>query len=173
MTIEDKILNYTTESNINVGSVVTIDQPIYRIIKPDHWFAVVKMPRSKNTLVKGGVCDITFENYGHVMSNVYVYDVRQYGKEVIIVLEFSSDIGPMASLRIVTGNLGRSNEGFVVPQEYLSQNEGRTGIWVIKEDKTQAFIPVNVIAENYIEAIVETAPDSAEQVQEGLKLIKP
>ena len=170
---EDKILNYTTESNINVGSVVTADQPIYRIITPDHWFAIIKMPRSKNTLVKGRTCDITFENYGNAMSNVYVNDVKIYGKEAIIVLEFNTPIGPMASLRIVSGSLGRSNEGFVVPLEYITVNEGRNGIWVVKEDKSQAFIPINVVAQNYIEAVVEAGPDSAEQIKEGLKLVKP
>jgi len=171
--IEDRILNFTTESNINVGSVVSAEQPIYRIIEPNHWYAIIKMPRSKNTLKKGETCDISFENYGHALSNIYVSDVRQYGKEVIVVLEFSIDIGPMASLRIVTGNIGRSNEGFKIPIDYLSQNGPQPGVWVIKEDKTQAFIPVNVIAENYLEAIVEQTADSTEQLKEGLKLTKP
>ena len=171
--IEDRILNYTTRSNINVGSVVAAEQPIYRIINPTHWYAIIKMSRSKNTLVKGGVCDITFENYGHVLSNVYVNDVRQNGKEVIIVLEFNSDIGPMASLRMVTGDIGRSSEGFKVPMDYLIQNGAQTGVWVLKEDKTDAFIPVNIIAQNYLEAIIEPQEGYAEQLKEGLKLKKP
>ena len=171
--IEEKILNSTVESNINEGSIVTADQPIYRIISPNHWYAIIKIPRSKNTLVKGGTCDITFENYGHTLSNVYVSDVRSYGKEEVIVLEFGNDIGPMASLRIVTGTIGRSNEGFVIPIEYIAQSNVGPGVWVIKEDNTEAFIPVNIIAQNYMEAVVEQTAESTEQLKQGQKLKKP
>ncbi len=171
--IEEEILNATVKSNINEGSVVTAEQPIYRIIQPNHWFAVIKVPRSKNTLVKGGTCDITFENYGHTLSNIFVYDVRHYGKEALVVLEFSSDIGPMSSLRIVTGNLGRSNEGYKIPIEYLTQQGPQSGVNIINQDKTITFIPVNVIAQNYMEAIVEPTADSQVMLEEGQKLKKP
>ncbi len=171
--IEERILNSTIESNSNEGSLIVADQSIYRIINQNHWYAIIKIARSKNTLVKGGTCDITFENYGHTISNVYVYDVRQYGKEAVVVLEFNSDIGPMASLRIVTGTLGRSNEGYKIPIEYLTQNGPQSGIWIIKDDKSEVFIPVNVIAQDYFEAIVEQTADSIEQLEEGQKLKKP
>ena len=171
--IEERILNYTVESNLNVGSVVTEDQAIYRLINPNHWYAIIKMPRSKNTLVKGSTCDITFESFGHTLSGVYVYDVRIYGKEAIIVLEFSSDIGPMASLRLVTGNLGRSTEGYVIPLECLTQSGAQPGIWVINDDKSETFVPVNVMAQNYIEAVVEPTADTPLVLEEGMKLKKP
>ena len=171
--IEERILNYTVESNINVGSVVAQDQPIYRLINPNHWYAIIKMPRSKNTLVKGSTCDITFESFGHTLSGVYIYDVRIYGKEAIIVLEFSSDIGPMASLRLVTGNLGRSTEGYVIPIECLTQNGAQPGVWIINADKSETFVPVNVMAQNYIEAIVEPIAETQLVLEEGMKLKKP
>ena len=172
--IEDRILNSTIESNINEGSIVTADQAIYRVIEQNHWYAIIKLPRSKNTLVKGGTCDINFENYGHTLSNVYVNDVRQYGgKEAIIVLEFNSPIGPMASLRIVSGNLGRSNEGFKIPIEYLTQNGAQSGVLIINEDKSVVFVPVNVIAQDYFEAIVESTADATAPLEEGQKLKKP
>ncbi len=171
--IEEEILNATVKSNINEGSVVAAEQPIYRIIQPNHWFAVIKIARSKNTLLKGGTCDITFENYGHTLSNVFVKDVRPYGKEAIVVLEFSSDIGPMASLRIVSGNLGRSNEGYKIPIDYLTQQGPQPGVLIKNADKTSTFVPVNVIAQNYMEAIVEPTADSQVKLEEGQKLKKP
>ncbi len=171
--IEDLLLNSSIQSNINNGAMVAKDQAIYRIINPNHWFAVIKLLRGQNTLVKGGTCDVTFDSYGQTLSNVYVLDVRQYGKEVIVVLEINSDIGSMTSLRIATGHIGWSNEGFIVPIDMLSSRDNKIGILVIKEDKTQVFIPVDILAQDYFEAIIAASAGSAEKLSVGLELVEP
>jgi hypothetical protein len=171
--LEDQLLNSSIESNVNSNAMVATNDPIYRIVHPSHWYAMIKMPRNKNTLVKGGICDITFESYKDTIPNVYVLDVRQYGRDVIIVLEINREIGPMTSLRMVKGNLGRSNEGFKVPIEVLTQQDGKIGIIIIKEDKTKVFVPVDVLAKNDFEVVIGVASGCAEKLIVGQELVKP
>lgn len=171
--IEDQLLNSSIESNINSNAMVATNDPVYRIVNPNHWYAMIKMPRNKNTLVKGGICDVTFESYKETISNVYVQDVRQYGREVIIVLEINSEIGPMTSLRMVKGNLGRSNEGFKVPLEVLAQQDGKIGIIIVKQDKSKIFVPVDILAQNNFEVVISIASGCTEQLTVGLELVKP
>lgn len=171
--IEDQLLNSSIASNINSNAMVATNDPVYRIVNPNHWYAMIKMPRNKNTLVKGGICDVTFESYKETISNVYVADVRQYGREVIIVLEINSEIGPMTSLRMVKGNLGRSNEGFKVPLEVLAQQDGKIGIIIVKQDKSKIFVPVDILAQNNFEVVISVASGCTEQLTVGLELVKP
>ncbi|MCK5129779.1 MAG: hypothetical protein KAQ68_08000 [Clostridiales bacterium] len=171
--IEKQLLTSSIISNINEGSLVTLDQAIYRIIDPNHWYAVIKMPRNKNTLVKGGSCDVTFESYAKTINNAYVFDVRHYDKEVIIVLEINQNIGPMASLRIVTGHLGRSNEGYKVPNSVLVQVDDQRGIFVFKEDNSKVFIPIKIIDQNHFETIISVLDTSNETIYPGQVLVKP
>lgn len=171
--LEDQLLNSSIDTNTNNSAMVATNQSIYRIVHPSHWYAMIKMPRNKNTLVKGGICDITFESYKETISNVFVLDVRQYGRDVIIVLEINSEIGPMTSLRMVKGNLGRSNEGFKVPLNVLTQQDGKIGIIIVKQDKSKVFVPVDILAQNNFEVVIDVANGTTEQLTVGLELVKP
>ena len=100
-------------------------------------------------------------------------DVRQYGKEVIIVLELNYDIGSMTSLRMVTGHLGHSNEGFKVPNDVLVEVEGQIGIVVLNDDKTRVFVPIEINEQNHFEAVISVLSTSNESLYTGQILVKP
>jgi hypothetical protein len=61
----------------------------------------------------------------------------------------------------------------VIPIECLTQNGAQPGVWIINADKSETFVPVNVMAQNYIEAIVEPIAETQLVLEEGMKLKKP
>ena len=73
---EDKLLSGGM-AIVRAGTdgVVGIGEPLYRLVNPNRWYAFIVMPRLQNTLVKGGVCDISFEGYEEKLLTAHVYNV--------------------------------------------------------------------------------------------------
>ena len=94
-------------------------ESVYRMVEPNQWYAVMKVPRSKNTLAAGQSYMVKFDGYEYGYINGYVESISDAGRDVIVTMNFTEDIGTMATLRIVTCNFGDKAEGFKVPREYI------------------------------------------------------
>ncbi|MBN2878075.1 MAG: hypothetical protein JXN65_00415 [Clostridia bacterium] len=166
-----KILNENiTATNLGMDSKVNINQAVYRIVEPNLWYAVMKVPRSKNTLVTGQSYMVDFDGYEYGYVNGTVEFIIDAGRDVILVMRFTEDIGTMATLRTVTCNFGDTAEGFKVPREYITYEDGVFGIFV--KDGGKKFVPVNVLAQDNTHVIVSTA-DKGNPLTAGQRLVKP
>ncbi len=163
--IED---NYN-DSSMGLGSKININQSVYRMVEPNQWYAVMKVPRSKNTLAAGQSYMVKFDGYEYGYINGYVESISDAGRDVIVTMNFTEDIGTMATLRIVTCNFGDKAEGFKVPREYIEYVDGVYGITV--RDGGKRFIPVYVVAQDNTHVIISTA-DPENPLKEGQRLVK-
>jgi len=159
-----------SNSNLGMDSKININQSVYRIVEPNLWYAVMKVPRSKNTLVSGQSYMVNFDGYEHGYVNGYVDFLVDAGRDVIVVMRFTEDIGTMATLRMATCNFGETSEGYKVGREYIVYIDGVYGIYV--RDGGRNFIPVNVLAQDNTHVIISTA-DKEDPVKIGQRLVKP
>ena len=159
-------------NNADIGqdSKVNINQSVYRIVEPNLWYAVMKVPRSKNTLVSGQSYMVNFDGYEYGYVNGYVESLIDANRDVIVVMRFTEDIGTMATLRTVTCNFGDTAEGFKVPREYIEYVDGVYGITV--KDAGKKFVPVYVLAQDNTHVIISTA-DEENPLKVGQRLVKP
>ncbi|MEX1377639.1 MAG: HlyD family efflux transporter periplasmic adaptor subunit [Eubacteriales bacterium] len=161
--------NYSS-ANLGLDSKININQTVYRIVEPNLWYAVMKVPRNKNTLVTGQSYFVNFEGYEYGAVNGYVEFMVDAGKDLIIVMQFTEDIGTMATLRIVTCNFGDSSEGYRIKREYIEYVDGVYGVNV--RDGGKKFVPVNVLAQDNTHVIVSSA-DEDNPLIIGQRLVKP
>ena len=159
-------------NNTNLGqdSKVNINQAVYRIVEPNLWYAVMKVPRSVNTLVSGQSYMVDFDGYDYGYVNGYVEFLVDAGRDVLVVMRYTEDIGTMATLRTVTCNFGDTEEGFKVPREYIEYVDGIYGITVRNNGKN--FVPVFVLAQDNTHVIISTA-DKENPLIVGQRLVKP
>jgi hypothetical protein len=130
------------------------------------------MPRLQNTLVKGGVCDISFEGYEEKLLTAHVYNVIEQGRYALVVLQLSDPIGSLLSLRLVDGHIGRSLEGFKVPAGAVREKDGAQGVTVMI-DGSPRFIEVEVLAQDSRHAIVKETGQSADRLAKDQQVVMP
>jgi len=156
-------------TNLGLDSKININQAVYRIVEPNLWYAVMKIPRSQNTLVSGQNYTVNFDGYEGGYVEGYVEFLIDAGRDVIVVMQFSEDIGTMATLRTVTCNFGDTAEGFKVPREYIEFVDGVYGITVV--DEGRRFIPVFILAQDNTHVIISAA-DEENTIIAGQRLVK-
>ena len=161
--------NYN-DTDLGLNSKININQSVYRIVEPNLWYAVMKVPRSESTLSSGQSYLVRFDGYEGGYINGYVESLSDAGRDVIVVMRFTEDIGTMATLRIVTCNFGDTEEGYKVPREYIEYVDGVYGITV--RDSGKRFIPIYVLAQDTTHVIISSA-DPDNPLQEGQRLVKP
>ncbi|NLG38036.1 MAG: hypothetical protein GX549_08450, partial [Clostridiales bacterium] len=150
---KDKLLSGGVAVKAGTDGVVGIGEPLYRLVNPNRWYALIVLPRLQNTLVKGGVCDISFEGYEEKLLTAHVYNVVEQGRYALVVLQLGDPIGSLLSLRLVDGHIGRSLEGFKVPAGAVNEKDGAQGVTVMI-DGSPRFIEVEVLAQDSRHAIV-------------------
>lgn len=157
-------------TSLGLDSKININQAVYRIVEPNLWYAVMKISRSQNTLVSGQSYMVNFDGYEDGYVSGYVEFLVDAGRDVIVVMQFSEDIGTMATLRTVTCNFGDNAEGYIVPREYIEYIDGVYGINVA--DDGRMFIPVYVIAQDNTHVIISSA-DEENPLIVGQRLVRP
>lgn len=160
------------KTNFGADSKVNAEQEIYRIVNPNEWYALMRIPRSRNVLKSGDYCDMQFDGYSMDLVTGYVEDVRDAGRDVIIIMKFNAPIGPMATLRVVSGHIGQSAEGFLIPREYMTSMYDQIGL-IVKKDEGPVFIPVNVLGQNTTHVVVEPYDGAQYNIEVGQRLVKP
>lgn len=157
-------------TSLGMDSKININQAVYRVVEPNLWYAVMKISRSQNTLVSGQSYSVNFDGYEGGYVNGYVEFLVDAGRDVIVVMQFTEDIGTMATLRTVTCNFGDTAEGYKVPREYIEYVDGVYGINVI--DGGRKFIPIYVIAQDNTHVIISSA-DEENPLIIGQRLVRP
>ena len=161
--------NYN-DTNSGQDSKININQAVYRIVEPNLWYAVMKVPRNKNTLVTGQSYMVNFDGYDGGYVNGYVEILIDSNRDVIVVMRFTEDIGTMATLRTVTCNFGDTAEGYKVPREYIVYIDDVYGVYV--RDNGKKFIPVYVYAQDNTHVIIASA-DETNPLISGQRLVIP
>ncbi len=170
--IEDQLSKTSIKSGLGENSLVTINQPIYRVVNPNMWYAIMLVPRSINTLVSGSTCDVRFDGYGDELLSANVYAVKDAGRNVLVILQLNASIESMATLRRVAGRIGRSTEGFKVPINMIFDNNGVLGVYTATSNGT-VFIPISVLAQDTNHAIVAEGPGATQRLIVDQKLVAP
>lgn len=160
------------KTSLGENSSVSVNQAVYRVINPNIWYAVMKIPRTKNTLSSGDTSDVSFEGYGENIIQGYVEDIRDAGRDVLVIMSFNTPIGAMATLRKVSGNIGQSIEGYKVPKDYLTYMYEQFGIIIIS-NKQKVFVPVNILAQDTTHVIISPNQDSKYMLEIQQRLVKP
>lgn len=150
---------------------VSANQAIYRLVNPNAWYGLIVLEKNENTLVEGGTCDLFLEGSEDLIS-ANVQAVREDGGKVLIILKVDGPIGSLVRTRKVQGHLGRSIEGFRVPGDRVTQENGQAGVYVRVERK-RVFVPVTVLASDATHAIVQPQEGSAQTLQVGQKVLSP
>ena len=170
--IQDQLNKTNIRSGLGENSVVNINQPIYRIVNPDKWYAIMLVPRNVNTLVSGGTCDVQFDGYGEELLTANVHAVKDAGRNVLVVLEVNAPVKAMATLRTVGGSIGRNTEGFKIPVNMIFDQNGIYGVNVATSEGT-TFIPVAILAQDSKFAIVTEGPGATQSFSVDQKLVAP
>lgn len=170
--IEKELMAGGKVTNAGTDSLVVINQPLYRLVNPNRWYAFIILPRLQNTLIRGGECDISFEGYEETLLTARVYDVAERGRYALVTLELTDPIGALLSLRLVDGHIGRSLEGFKVPAGALTERDGVQGVRVVIDGEA-CFIAVDVLAQDSRDAIVRETGESAARLALDQKVVIP
>lgn len=169
---EKELLSGGEATQAGTNGVVAVDQPLYRLVDSNEWYALIVLPRLQNTLVTGGTCDISFEGYEEKLLSAQIYKVTEEGRYALVTLKLSEPIGALLSLRLVSGHIGRSLEGFRVPAEALTQQDDITGVRVIIDGESR-FIAVDVLAQDSRHAIVRESGEGEYRLALDQRVVVP
>lgn len=158
-----KSISFGQDSQLN------INQAVYRVVNPNLWYVVMKIPRNQSTLVSSQSYMVNFNGYEYGYVNGYVEFLREATRDVIVVMRFTENIGTMATLRTVTCNFGNSEEGYKVPREYVQYVDGIYGITVRKSGRL--FVPINIHSQDDTHVIISSI-DEENKLKLGLRLVK-
>lgn len=157
------------------GSKVTdssVDNFLYRLINVNHWYCAFITPSSQALrLVEGEEYTVIFE--GHY-DRPYVGRALKptvSGNDVVNVLEFGMDIGPLHSTRTVNCIISKEVQGTKVPLDAIEIKDGLPGINMQINGKID-WVEVDVLAADDEHAVIKTA-DKIYTIASGAKYIKP
>lgn len=150
--------------------IVSAQQSIFRVVNPAQWYAVVLISSRDNRFVQGASCDVTFDGLQKTVTTK-VIKVATEGGTSLAVLQVPEGVQEMISTRIVTGHLGQDIEGFRVPLNMVSQENGRYYI-ALQGTGSNVRIEVHVLGEDDRYAIIEEASGGGD-LEIGMPLVKP
>ncbi|OQB25305.1 MAG: HlyD family secretion protein [Firmicutes bacterium ADurb.Bin182] len=144
---------------------------LYRLINSSHWYCAFITPSSQAVrLTENEEYTVIFEGY---YDRPYIGRALKYavsGNDVVNVLEFNQDIGPLLSTRIAKCTLNKDAAGLKVPLSAIDIQNGIPGITVQNGDHA-GWVEVNVLAADDSDAIISASAGSA-LISEGTGYIK-
>jgi putative membrane fusion protein len=145
---------------------------LYRLINSEHWYCSFITPSAEALrLAEDEEYTVVFEGY---YDRPYIGRALRSsvsGNDVVNILEFDQDIGPLYSTRIADCVLYKEVQGLKVPLKSIDIKNGLPGI-NIKNNGGSEWIEVNVLAADDENAII-SASDNARTLTPGTEYIKP
>jgi putative membrane fusion protein len=145
---------------------------LYRLINSEHWYCSFITPSAEALrLAEDEEYTVVFEGY---YDRPYIGRALRSsvsGNDVVNILEFEQDIGPLYSTRIADCVLYKEVQGLKVPLKSIDIKNGLPGI-NIKNNGGSEWIEVNVLAADDENAII-SASDNARTLTPGTEYIKP
>lgn len=142
-------------------------QNLYRIVDPNHWYAMILTADTDWTIGVGEKCALYFEGYEDLSYQAVVQSISGSQTELMVVLEMNEDIGPLINARKLTAVIGGRVEGIRVPLSSIATNGGQQGVYLYE---TGAFIPVRVIGHDSRYALV--MPQEEGSLQKDMRIKK-
>jgi hypothetical protein len=153
------------------ADIVAPRQAIFRIVQPGKWYAVIVMNARENRFVQGVDCDVTFDGLRDTVT-AKVMKVTTESGMAMAVLEVPEGAKELLSMRLVTGHLGQDIEGFRVPVNMVSEENGRTYVHLQGAGPNVTRIEVHILGRDERYAIIEEA-SGAGNLMIGKPLVKP
>jgi hypothetical protein len=153
------------------ADIVAANQPIFRIVNPAKWYAVVVMGSRENQFIEGMNVDVTFDGLPKTVTTK-VDKVLTEGGTSLAVLEVPEGVQNIISLRLITGHLGQDIEGFRVPLNMITTEGGKSYIAIQGTGANVNRIQVDVLGRDNRYAIINETSGSGD-LKTGLPLVKP
>jgi putative membrane fusion protein len=145
---------------------------LYRLINSEHWYCSFITPSAEALrLAEDEEYTVVFEGY---YDRPYIGRALRSsvsGNDVVNILEFEQDIGPLYSTRIADCVLYKEVQGLKVPLKSIDIKNGLPGINIKNNGKSE-WIEVNVLTADDENAII-SASDNARTLTPGTEYIKP
>jgi len=171
--LQKQIVAKETKGQVSASGVqVDAGETICRLVNSENWYILLVLRRNENTLVKGNPCAITLEGVEAQTIETQVEDIRSEGRNDLIILRANVPIGELLQLRKVQCSIGRSVEGFLVPNKYIKQENGKAFV-LIKQNKETILAEIEVLASDEKESVVRVPQDSEQKLAVGGALVKP
>lgn len=165
--LKDKLLG--SGQAFESADIIAAGKPICRIVNPAKWYAIVVMNTRENRFVQGAGCEVTFDGVQETVT-AKVLKVLTDGGTSLAVLEVPKGVKEMISMRLVTGHLGQDIEGFRVPRNMITEENGKAYIRLqgAGADRTE----VNILGKDDRYVIIEQANGGGD-LSIGRPLVKP
>ncbi len=160
--VRDLIANKDPEQPAELRS----QQNLYRIVDPNHWYAMLLTADTQWTVGVGEKCALYFEGYEDLSFQATVSAISGSQTELMVVLEMNEDIGPLINARKLSAVIGGRVEGMRVPLKSIVTSGGQQGVHLYE---TGAFVPVRVIGHDNKYALVLPEEDGALQKDMRIK----
>ncbi len=168
----DLIDKVVAGGNTSVVKESVEDIPLYRLIKPTHWYLLfVTKATDPLRLSAGEKYFITFTDYSDQVYEATAREPAVSDKQIVNILEFSTDIGKLVGVRMVSAKVTKSAQGLVVPVDAIDIVNGVAGL-NIKYGDQPLRVEIDVLAEDGKKAVIR-ARNSTDTLAVGQKYIKP
>ena len=117
---------------------------IYRLVKDNEWYALFLSNDTEWNPVAGETYELQLERFGNVPVTATVVSFTKAGGELLVRLRIVGSVPQVMYLRTCDAVLAESMTTLMVNERAIHVQDEMTGVVVI-EDKTESFIPVNVI----------------------------
>jgi putative membrane fusion protein len=145
---------------------------LYRLINTEHWYCSFITPSAEALrLAEGEEYTVVFEGYYDRPYIGRALKPSVSGNDVVNILEFEQDIGPLYSTRIADCVLYKEVQGLKIPLKAIDIKNGLPGIDIKSNGKSE-WIEVDVLAADDENAII-AASDNARALTSGTEYIKP
>jgi putative membrane fusion protein len=145
---------------------------LYRLINSGHWYCAFLTPSQQALrLTEGEEYTVVFEGY---YDRPYIGRALRSsvsGGDVVNILEFDQDIGPLYSTRVANCLLSKEVQGLKIPLKAIDIKDGLPGIDV-RNNGNVVWTAINVLAADDENAII-TASDNTIALTSGTEYIKP
>lgn len=142
-------------------------QALYRVVNPNHWYAIILTKDTDWTFGIGESCELYFERYNDLKYTATVITMSGSSDELMVVLEMNQDISSLLNARKLTAVIGGRVEGMRVPLSSIQNNAEVQGVYIYGSNE---FVPVRVIGHDARYALV--MPEEAGKITKGTRIVK-
>lgn len=142
-------------------------QPLYRVVNPNKWYAILLTKDSEWTIGTGETCVLYFERYENLSFTASVHSMQGSGGERMVILEMNEDISALINQRKLTAVIGGRVEGMRVPNSSVVSSGDTQGVYIYE---TNEFVPVRVIGHDSTHTLVMPIEDG--KLQKNMRVKK-
>ncbi|MCL2433162.1 MAG: hypothetical protein FWD16_01400, partial [Clostridia bacterium] len=142
--------------------------PLFRLVQTDMWMFVC-MAKSATDYIQGQIYEIVFEGYRDELFFGKFKGSRGEGRQHLLYFEIDQPPRGLLSQREMNANIGQHFTGLMAPNSAVVKKRGKTGIWVLGEDK-RSFVPVTVLAKDRNDCIIEASEFGDVKLEEGTRV---